>query len=352
MQRLKFTDYYCNSENASQRPKGEEDEEEDKEQRLFFFLSDCMYGGCLTFTVHLLHSLGKKQVFKISKKSREKSTRDFGYGIEYQNVPLTVFDTIKYPFITDMFRHFERLKKLKRNDITIVIHDPGEISRHNEPYLKYWNIITIRKSMQNFLQENFGVKPLFLYHPFYAYPISHFSQEPCKRKDAVSTSRVDFLKNIEIMLKANKTAKNPIKIYGWINKRYVSKELDLALFSRYYQGKYAKSFSTTSKILANCKFMVDLSFLPMDGGGTQYTFLDAIYHDCAIILNRRWIENVDSRYRDFKEDYNCYAVSNAIELSELLNSNIDTTRVVQNARKLLTRHISIIDDWKKLALNN
>jgi hypothetical protein len=38
--------------------------------------------------------------------------------------------------------------------------------------------------------------------------------------------------------------------------------------------------------------MIDLSQLPMDGGGTQYTFLDAIYHDCAIILNRKWIENL------------------------------------------------------------
>jgi len=200
---------------------------------------------------------------------------------------LTVFDSIKYPFITDMYRHFDRLKKLKRNDVTIVIHDPGEISRHNEPYLKYWNTITIRKSMQNFLQENFGIESQFLYHPFYAYDISHFGQDYYKRKEAVSISRVDFQKNIEIMLEANKTAKNPIKVYGWINKRYVTEKLDPAEFSRYYQGKYYKSFSTISKILANSKFMVDLSFMPMDGGGAQYTFLDAIYHNCAIILHRR-----------------------------------------------------------------
>lgn len=45
-------------------------------------------------------------------------------------------------------------------------------------------------------------------------------------------------------------------------------------------------------------------------------------------------------------------VTDAKELSELLNSNIDTTRVVQNARKLLARHTSIIDEWKKLALDN
>ena len=82
------------------------------------------------------------------------------------------------------------------------------------------------------------------------------------------------------MLEVNKITKNPIKIYGWINKRYVTEKLDPTLFSKYYQGKYPKSFPTTSKILANSKFMIDLSVLPMDGGGTQYTFLDAIYHNC------------------------------------------------------------------------
>lgn len=87
--------------------------------------------------------------------------------------------------------------------------------------------------------------------------------------------------------------------------------------------------------------MVDLSFLPNDGGGTQYTFLDALYHNCAIILNRQWIENVDANYRDFKEGENCYAVSDAQELKELLDDveNIDTTKIVQNARKLLDRYI-------------
>ena len=305
----------------------------------------------MTFTVHLLHTLGKKLVFKISK-NYEKRTRHFGYGIEYQNVPLTVFDGIKKPFITDMYRHFERLMKLKRKDIAIVIHDPGEISHYTEPYLKYWNIITIRKSMQNFLQQNFGIGSRFLCHPFYPYPVSLSGQCLSERKEAVSISRVDFQKNIDMMLEANKTAKESIKVFGWVNMRYASEKLEPIAFTKYYQGKYNKSFSAISKILSNSKFMVDLSSLPMDGGGTQYTFLDAIYHNCALILNRQWIENVDVPYRDFKEDYNCYAVSNAKELSELLNSNADTTKVVQNARKLLVRHTSIINEWKNLALNN
>ena len=100
--------------------------------------------------------------------------------------------------------------------------------------------------------------------------------------------------------------------------------------------------------------MIDLSILPNDGGGTQYTFLDAIYHNCAIILNRQWIENVDREYRDFKEGENCYAVSNAEELKELLDDvkNIDTSKVVQNARKLLDRHIiNAAGNWNEEVLS-
>ena len=63
---------------------------------------------------------------------------------------------------------------------------------------------------------------------------------------------------------------------------------------------------------------------------------------------KMWIPNTVI----FKEDNNCYAVSNAKKLSQLLNCNIDTSKVVQNARMLLARHTSIIDEWKRLALNN
>lgn len=101
--------------------------------------------------------------------------------------------------------------------------------------------------------------------------------------------------------------------------------------------------------------MIDLSFLTNDGGVTQYTFLDAIYHNCAIILNRQWIENVDGEYRDFKEGENCYAVSNAGGLKELLDDikNIDTSKVIQNARKLLERHIiNAAENWNEEVLSS
>src|SRR5215210_760471 len=214
----------------------------------FFFISGYMYGGCVTFTAHLLHTLHRKEVFRIAKRF-ERKKKNFGYGIRYQNVSLEYLDTVQNIFITDMFNHFECLTKLKtrkrkgRGEVTIVIHDPGEIFKFNEPYLKYWNIITIRKSMQQYLRDKYGIESKFLYHPYYPYPIQQHDDEGEENKtQIVSISRINFYKNIEIILDANKRAKNPAKIYGWANKEYVSQKLDSIEFCKYYQGKYVKSF--------------------------------------------------------------------------------------------------------------
>jgi len=39
-----------------------------------------------------------------------------------------------------------------------------------EPYLKDWNIITIRNTIQHFLKNKYDIDSKFLYHPFYPYP--------------------------------------------------------------------------------------------------------------------------------------------------------------------------------------
>jgi hypothetical protein len=119
-------------------------------------------------------------------------------------------------------------------------------------------------------------------------------------------------------------------------------------FNKYYCGLFDKSFSAISNLLAEVKFVVDLSVLKQDGGGTQYTFLEPIHNDCALVLHRKWIENVNPKYRDFKEGYNCFAVENEKELADLIRKDPDTIKIVQNAKKLINRHINIKSEWSKL----
>ena len=67
-------------------------------------------------------------------------------------------------------------------------------------------------------------------------------------------------------------------------------------------------------------------------------------------MHRRWIEDVDPKYRDFKEGYNCFAIENEKELAELIEKNPDTTKIVQNAKKLMNRHINV--NWSRLLHNS
>jgi hypothetical protein len=68
-----------------------------------------------------------------------------------------------------MYLNFDILDKLKNKQVTIVIHDPGEIYNENIEYIRNWNVVVIRKTMQDFLKNNHGIKSRFLYHPFYPY---------------------------------------------------------------------------------------------------------------------------------------------------------------------------------------
>jgi len=320
-----------------------------------FYLSNHRYGGCTTFTAHLLNSLDRKLVYCLTEVF-ENDSSDFGYGLQYQRKNLGFLSDLDKLFIADMYRNFHILDKLKDKEVTIVIHDPGELFKENIEYVKDWNVIVIRKSVKEFLKNNYGIEAKFLYHPFFQYekPKDIFKNDNVAgdhRPNAISISRIDYNKNIDLMLKANKKTSNPIGMYGYVsgNNSLVS-HLEKLDFYKYYHGAFEKSFSQVSDLLNKSKFMIDLSEIPDDGGGTQYTFLEAIYNRTAIILNRKWIESVDEKYRDFKEGYNCYAVSNDQELIDLLNKskNIDTEKVVQNANKLMDRHIKVIEDWSNV----
>ena len=54
---------------------------------------------------------------------------------------------------------------------------------------------------------------------------------------------------------------------------------------------------------------------------------------CIIkVYHRKWIENVNPKYRYFKEGYNCFAIENEKELAGLIRKDPDTIKIVQNAK--------------------
>ena len=90
-----------------------------------------------------------------------------------------------------------------------------------------------------------------------------------------------------------------VDIYGAVNDLYVYHKLRHTNFKKYYKGKFEKTFDAVNDLLKDCKFVVDMSAIKKDGGGSQYTFLEAIYMDCALILNKEGVKT------PFKHGVNC-----------------------------------------------
>ena len=86
-----------------------------------------------------------------------------------------------------------------------------------------------------------------------------------------------------------------------------------------------------------------MSIIKGDGGGTQYTFLEAIYHDCALILHKEWVEQGDL----FKKGENCYVVGYTSnigkEIADIINSPLDSNyeMILKNAKKILIDHTDV-----------
>ena len=290
------------------------------------YMSKPVYGGWVSFTAHLSNKY-KNPLYKIGKRN-EKKTRKFGYDIEYQNI--TIDDLIKLPnlLITCIDKkYYEYLPKIK--DATIVIHDPTELKPQVLECLNRFKIITIRPTVSELLKTKYNLDNKLLYHPFYEFP------RILKNKiKAVSLSRVDFDKNTDIIVKANDSGCE-IEIYGSMNELYVYHKLRDTNFKNYYKGRFPKTFQAINEILADCKYVIDMSSIKNDGGGSQYTFLEAIYMDCALILNKKWVDGVET---PFKHKHNCFIVENHEELTTLLESNPDTTEICKNAKELLKNH--------------
>ncbi len=310
-----------------------------------FYMARPIYGGWVSFTAHLAlkHNLPLYKIGTKTEKSKDgKPTyRSYGYGVKYQNRSENDLPDGKILITAVDKTCYDSLKKFP-NGTYIVIHDPTEVTnKSTQPLvdeLKRFKIITIRESVQKYLKEKLNLSSLFLRHPFFEYKFEKESNP----KDAVSISRIDFDKHTDIILRANKELNNPIQIYGAHNRLYVFHKLKNMNFQKYYKGAFEKSFEELSDILKNAKYVVDMSIIKNDGGGTQYTFLEAIYQKSALIINEKWVEGFNTPFQAGK---NCFVVKDSNDLVSLLESNPSVEKINKEAYKIIEPHIKM--NWLK-----
>lgn len=290
-----------------------------------FYMAHLLYGGWATYTAHLMMSLGKLlgpdklRLLKVGNRT-EPRAYNFGYGLTYQNVSreyaLTLArDKKQVCLIAALCRQaFDPGLDLLRSGARIVVHDCDEMKNDLKDVLTNYDrrIITIR---DNRLVKEYGAR--FIIHP---YVRMNPKNEPSTRKQhAISTCRIDFDKHTEWLLEANEAlpTDRKIVIHGYENRAYAFRKI-MPRWPNWKQSKahYPREVNAAFNMLHAAAFAVDMSEIKGDGGGSQYSFLEAMDAGAVCVLNDAWF----ARKGEMVAGKNCLSVGGPAELVKTLKA--------------------------------
>lgn len=310
------------------------------------------YGGWVTYTAHLYHLLKNNghlvQLLKVSPSNKtEQVYRDFGYGIKYRNVSVDFLKKSQLLHVTALDKnHYAIIPSI--NHAVVTVHDPNELkSKEMQEFTKDNDkIITIRPSTKKLLPLS-----TLTIHPY----ISQCSGDNVpwgERKIAVTLSRMDFDKKTHDILTANRMLdeKNKIELRGAEVRCYTFRKL-MPNFEEFVQDShrtkqnkmcFPKTMNAATELASQYKYMVDLSTIKNDGGGSQYTFLEAWDAGSIPVLHNDWImpggEMVPLE--------NCLTVDSPESLVKLLTNGADlmcTQHILQKSKHYLKKHQTVVD---------
>lgn len=298
------------------------------------YLSPNTTGGWVTFTVHLMKALREYGLtcglYKRSHKD-EAFTRPF-------NLNDTVYNNVTEEMLVKMSRRGPTIivalqknyrataQKMLNAGAFMVVHDPAEPSSRMQMKTRPWVVRRVGK------KHIPGA--VFIPHPYV-----RFSTDKTiyiKTKDVVSISRIDFDKNTDIILGANKLGAK-IDIYGFENRLYTQFKL-MKQFPGWQQSvrAYPRTSNAGYDLLLPAIGMVDMSLIKGDGGGTQYTTLEAWDAGAVPIIHTEWLRKGD----EMQLWHNCLTAHDPSTLAGAVSWLRQHSRddLVHVGRKYLLKH--------------
>ena len=294
------------------------------------YLANPKYGGWATYTCHLYNGLlaagYEPRLIKQGNRTEAK-LREYGRKVRYQNISKEDLRNLcgQHPVLITAVdkHHHDTAIDLLSLGAAIVIHDPTELKEPIKSVIPSAQTVVIRESMLAHLPH-----ATFIQHPYQSKTVA----AKASRKPAVALSRIDFDKHTELIINANMSLETPIDIYGFLNPVYAHFKLED--ISENWKDNYLGKFSAddlwaATNIATGYERVVDMSIIKKDGGGTQYTFLEAANAGAHLILHDEW------QPKGILRDY-AHTCSSSEELASLCTTQLPER--TEQAQALLTHH--------------
>lgn len=335
-----------------------------------FYMSNVGMGGFVKYTSELYKAfevMGHDVALYKIRSKWDKKLKDFNEGVQSRNISIedakTIIAKSDAAIVTATWWNgwHDSIAELILCGAEVVIHDRTEyeITVHNREFdslvdfLRDYGIrpIVIRKVNVDNLAKK-GLESVYIPHPYNQIMDEEFRKSKDLRPvHAVSVCRMDFDKRTHIMIAANQRLPYEKRIQFWGS--HVRLYMFTHVMYRYKgwtdgkhfcgpgypleQHNFSKEDGFAVKVNSTAEFSVDMSRIVGEGGGTQYSFLQAMDAGAVVVLSTDWLI---SDHDEMGHQYNCVAVAGVNELTEFLRDmkRSSFTRVIGGAESVLNRH--------------
>ena len=327
-----------------------------------FYMSKVGLGGFVKYTSELYKAFQMMghdvHLYKIRSRW-EKKLRDFNEGVQSRNISIEdakdIIAKTDAAIVTATWWKgwHEDIQILLEQGAEVVIHDHTEYNKDFIAFMKSYDIrpIVIRLANANNMKK-VGLAPVFIPHPYIPL-MSHEFRISKKHRPvhAISVCRLDFDKRTHMLIEANQQLPKDkqIQIWGTHVRMYMYNKIVHKYKGwdddKHYTGPnyprehqhFSKENGYAVKLNATAEFSVDMSAIVGDGGGTQYSFLQAMDAGTIAVINQDWI--IDD-HDEMLDSVNCIAVEDVNDLVALLKHNTreDVIGLIGGARYVLGKH--------------
>jgi hypothetical protein len=292
--------------------------------------------GAITLTEHLIKMLKLQgetvSVHRIMKRSSKETKPVTKYGGFPMN-DITLDEAVEMAKSgPSLITHFMQkgdetayaVELISKAKCPFIIHDPRGLVDEvlNAAEDSGAKIVFIRHAMHEQFLSTYGkgiYKSEFLLHPYIREIDVDTTRKYPKFRNAVTISRIGREKNTTMICEANRllTNEEKIQIFGTnsdaLYSYYVLDKKYPEWRDNYHGEPQAGGFSTY-QLCQMSKFAIDMTTFRGDGGGSQYTFMEAMDAGCCLVLHKHWL----SYLGEMVEHANCMAAETPEDLSRIV----------------------------------